>query len=98
MPICVADYLHEFLNLEERIGGYETVEKEHDALENFYDACAKLLNCRPSEVAFIENATRAWDMAFYGFSFQPGDRILTTMSEYGSNVIAYNQQAERYGA
>ena len=98
MPICVADYLHEFLNLEERIGGYETVEREHDALENFYDACAKLLNCQTSEVAFIENATRAWDMAFYAFSFEPGDRILTTMSEYGSNVIAYNQQAERYGA
>ena len=98
MPICVADYLHEFLNLEERIGGYETVEREHDALENFYGACAKLLNCKTAEVAFIENATRAWDMAFYAFSFEPGDRILTTMSEYGSNVIAYNQQAERYGA
>ena len=41
MPIWVADYLHEYLNLEEQFGGYETVEREHDALENFYDACAK---------------------------------------------------------
>ncbi len=97
MPVPVADYLHEFLRLEEKIGGYETVEREHDALENFYISSARLLNCDPAEIAYAENATRAWNMAFYGMSFTAGDRILTTMSEYGSNVIAYNQQAERYG-
>ena len=97
MPAPVADYLHEFLRLEENLGGYETVEKEAAALENFYLSSAKLLNCDAGEIAFAENATRAWHMAFYGMSFGPGDRILTTMSEYGSNVIAYNQQAERYG-
>ena len=74
-----------------------TVEQEVAALDNFYHAAAKLINCNNSEIAYAENATRAWDMAFYGLSFDPGDRILTTMSEYGSNVIAYNQQAERYG-
>ena len=36
-------------------------------------------------------------MAFYSFKFQAGDRILTTISEYSSNIIAYNQQANRYG-
>ena len=97
MPAPVADYLHEFLRLEENLGGYETVEKEAAALENFYLSSAKLLNCDAGEIAFAENATRAWHMAFYGMSFGPGDRILTTMSEYGSNVIAYNQQAARYG-
>jgi selenocysteine lyase/cysteine desulfurase len=98
MPVPVADYLHEFLRKEEMIGGYETVDLEKEALENFYASSSRLLNCKPDEIAFAENATRAWDMAFYGFSFSKGDRILTTMSEYGSNVIAYNQQAERYGA
>ena len=98
MPAPVADYLHEFLKLEENIGGYESVEREAVALDNFYQATARLVNCKPTEVAYAENATRAWDMAFYGMSFESGDRILTTMSEYGSNVIAYNQQAKRYGA
>ena len=97
MPSPVADYLHQFLHLEESIGGYESVEQEADALNNFYSAAAKIVNCHPGEIAYAENATRAWDMAFYGFSFKPGDRILTTMSEYGSNVIAYQQQAKRYG-
>jgi len=97
MPVPVSDLLHEYLHKEERYGGYETANKEHDLLENFYTASAKLLNCKPKEIAYVENATRAWDMAFYAFKFQPGDRILTTIAEYGSNVIAYNQQAKRYG-
>ena len=97
MPAPVADYLHEFLNQEERIGGYETVEAQQQALDNFYQATAKLLNCDADEVAFVENATRAWDMAFYSFKFSAGDRILTTISEYGSNVIAYNQRAREQG-
>ncbi|MEM7195603.1 MAG: aminotransferase class V-fold PLP-dependent enzyme [Pseudomonadota bacterium] len=97
MPAPVSDYLVDFLRMEETIGGYESVERESAALENFYSATSRLINCKPDEVAYAENATRAWDMAFYGLSFQPGDRILTTVSEYGSNVIAYNHQAQRTG-
>ena len=97
MPMPVADTLHDYLYKEERIGGYETANEEKESLDNFYRAAAKLLNCEANEIAFVENATRAWDMAFYSFKFSPGDRILTTLAEYGSNVIAYNQQAKRYG-
>ncbi|MCP2618433.1 aminotransferase class V-fold PLP-dependent enzyme [Candidatus Aminicenantes bacterium AC-335-A11] len=98
MPIPVAEALHEYLKKEEKFGGYETAELESESLENFYHAASRLLNCEKDEIAFTENATRAWEMIFYSFRFQPGDKILTTISEYGSNVIAYNQQAEKYGA
>lgn len=97
MPTPVSAVLHEYLQQEERFGGYETAESEHDRIEHFYRATAALLNCAPDEVAYVENATRAWDMAFYAFTFASGDRILTTVSEYVSNIIAYNQQAKRYG-
>ena len=98
MPVPVARALHAYLDEEERFGGYETAGREAAALEHFYRASARLLNCAEDEVAFVENATRAFDMAFYSFRFQPGDRILTGISEYGSNVIAYLQQAARTGA
>lgn len=97
VPIPVSDAVHAYLRQEERMGGYETADAQADALANFYSAASRLLNCQPDEIAFVENATRAWDLVFYGFRFQRGDKILTTVSEYGSNVIAYLQQAERLG-
>ena len=88
MPTMVADTLYSYLNKEEMFGGYETVAAESAGLDNFYTASAKLLNCSADEIAYIENATRAWDMAFYSFKFQPGDKIITSIAEYGSNLIA----------
>ena len=86
------------LRLEAEIGGYEAADAHEAELERVYDAAARLLNSEPDEIAFVENATRAWDMAFYALPFQRGDRILTARSEYASNVIAGLQMAERTGA
>ena len=97
MPEPVSQALFEFLRSEVNQGGYETAGLYKEGLNNTYRAAAKLLNCQSEEIAFAENATRAWDMAFYSFNFQPGDKILTAMAEYGSNVIAYLQQAKRCG-
>lgn len=97
MPIPVSDALHQFLSSEENIGGYETAALHANALTEVYHSAAKLLNCSSEEIAFVENATRAWQLAFYSFAFQPGDKILTTLAEYGSNVVAYIQQAKRFG-
>jgi selenocysteine lyase/cysteine desulfurase len=98
MPQPVLDATVNHLNLEAEIGGYEAADRENVAIERFYGAAAALLGCDPDEIAFIENATRAWDMAFYALPFASGDRILTARAEYASNVISYLQVARRTGA
>ena len=98
MPDVVLQTVIEHLELEARIGGYEAAAREDDRVEATYDSVARLLGCSRDEVAIVENATRAWDMAFYSFGFQPGDRILTCGAEYASNYIALLQVAQRTGA
>jgi selenocysteine lyase/cysteine desulfurase len=97
-PWAVRDAVIGHLALEAEIGGYEAAARAQAAIERVYDAAAALLNCARDEVAVVENATRAWDMAFYSIPFRPGDRILMCMSEYASNYIAALQVARRTGA
>jgi len=95
-PVLEATIAH--LQLEAQIGGYEAAERANDAIEHVYDAAAALISCSRDEIAIIENATRAWDMAFYSIPFKPGDRILTAMAEYASNYIAFLQVTRKTGA
>ena len=98
MPQPVLDATIAHLQLEARIGGYEAATQADAAVERVYDAAATLLGCTRDEIAIVENATRAWDMAFYAVPLGPGDRILTAMAEYASNYIAFLQAARKTGA
>jgi len=95
-PVLRATVGH--LELEARIGGYEAAAREEEALERVYGASARMLGCGTDEIAVVENATRAWDMAFYSIPFEPEDRILTAQAEYASNYIAFLQVARKTGA
>jgi selenocysteine lyase/cysteine desulfurase len=95
MPQPVLDATIGHLQLEAEIGGYEAADREADRLEAVYDSTAALIGAHRDEIAIVENATRAWDMAFYAIPFLSGDRILTSVAEYASNVIAFLQVAER---
>ncbi len=98
MPQSVLDAVIDHLRLEAEIGGYEAAQHAEEKWEHTYDAITLLLGCTRDEIAIVENATRAWDMAFYSLSFKKGDRILTGMAEYASNYIAYLQIAQKTGA
>ncbi len=95
MPQPVVDAIIAHTVLEAEIGGYEAEDVAHARFMGVYDSVARLLNASASEIALVENATRAWDMAFYSLPFNPGDVILTSVSEYASNVIAFLQIAKR---
>lgn len=90
-PAPVLDAVVDHLRLEAEIGGYEAEDRAQPLVERTYAAIATLLNAAPEEIALIENATRAWDMAFYGLGLGPGDRVLTGSNEYASNVLAFLQ-------
>ena len=98
MPQPVLDSVRGHLELEARIGGYEAHDANKEAIDRFYGATAELIGAQPEEIAFCSSATRAWDMAFYSFRFERGDRILTSVADYISNYLAFLQTAERTGA
>jgi len=97
-PRPVLDVIETHLEREALIGGYEAEHEAEERIEAAYASIGRLVNATTDEIAIVENATRAWDMAFYAIQLSAGDRILTSVSEYGSNTIAYLQVADRTGA
>jgi len=97
-PSQVTEAVIAHLRREAESGGYEAADAATEQIQATYTAIARLIGCATEEVAVVENATRAWDMAFYAMSFKPGERILTAHAEYASNVIAFLQVARRTGA
>ena len=96
-PQVVLDTVIDHLRREAEIGGYEAAAEAADREEAVYSSIATLIGADARQIATIENATRAWDMAVYGYPFQPGDRVLTARAEYASNVIALLQLRDRFG-
>ena len=96
-PKCVTDAQIAHLLLEQEIGGYEAANKTLPQQERFYTAFAEFLNCQPSEIAFLENATKAWHAAFHAIDLKPGDHIITADMEYASNYLDLLHSSRRKG-
>lgn len=98
MPTAVAEAMKQHIDLESEIGGYAAADREADRLDAVYGSVACLLNAAPDEIALMENATVAWQMAFYALPLRAGARILTAEAEYAANYVAFLQVAKRTGA
>ncbi len=96
-PRAVSEAILDHLALEQEIGGYEAHALKADEIQHFHNAFANLLGAKPHEIAYVENATRGWDMAFYAIPLEEGDRVLTHASEYASNYLAFMQMQQRRG-
>jgi selenocysteine lyase/cysteine desulfurase len=88
----------EHLQREMLIGGYEAADEAAERIDAVYASLAELLGASASAIALFDNSTHAWNAAFYSVPLIQGDRILTGRNEYGSNVLAYLQVAQRIGA
>jgi len=97
MPRPVLESVQAHLTREATVGGYEAKALAEPMLKAMYDSAAHLIGGKPNEIAYMENATRAWDAVFYAFDWQPGDKVVTASSEYNSNMIAFRHAEARYG-
>jgi len=97
MPLPVSEVQRAYLQLESEIGGQAATAQRAGELEAVYHSLAKLLGATPGSLALTMNATHAWQLAFYGIRFEPGDRILTSRAEYGANYVAFLQMQKRSG-
>lgn len=89
MPSIVVDAMKEYLELEEQIGGYEAANRNAETLEKFYDETARLINAKPSNIAFATSATEAYAKALSSIMFEEDDVIITTADDYISNQITF---------
>src|SRR5262245_14032864 len=73
-PAPIVAAMKDYLDLEAEIGGYAAAVREKAKLDGVYGSIARLVNAAPQEIALVENATVAWQMAFYGLAqtFKPG--------------------------
>lgn len=99
MPRVVYETMTRHLERELYRGGYEAAQEAEQEIQYFYREAAVMLHCDPSEIAFMENATAAWNAVFYGFArtLGKGEKILTANAEYASNFIAYLHIAQTTG-
>jgi selenocysteine lyase/cysteine desulfurase len=97
MPSTVVETVHEHIDLEARIGGYEAAAEAASKIEATYGAMADLLGTHSGNVAFTEHATAAFTQALSSVPLERGDVLVTTRHDYVSNQIQYLSLAERFG-
>jgi cysteine desulfurase/selenocysteine lyase len=96
-PTTVVEAQIGHLKLEASIGGYEAAATSTKK-NSIYASAAQLIGCSEAEIAFTDSASRAWNVFVYSLSLRPGDEILTSRIEFGTNLISLQHVAERSGA
>ena len=97
MPASVVRAAREHLELEARVGGYEAADARAGRVSAAYEAVAGLLGVAPANIAFMENATAAFNQALSCVPFRRGDVLVTSANDYVSNQIAYLSLHARLG-
>ena len=96
-PQVVLDTQLEYLQREATLGGYELANERAADLDAVGVAIAHLLHAEPHEIARFENATAAWNAAFWSVPMQEGQRVLVHDHEYGANSVAFLRAVEDRG-
>jgi selenocysteine lyase/cysteine desulfurase len=96
-PAGVLEAVRGHLAREAEIGGYEAAEEAAEQIAGVYEEVAALIGAAARNVAVVENATTGVALALSSFDLRPGDRIVTSLSDYPSNQIMYMSLGQRLG-
>jgi cysteine desulfurase/selenocysteine lyase len=96
-PDIVVNTMVDFLREEALYGGYETEARYRARLDHTHTLIAQLIHAHPDEIALVENASAAWDIAFNGLDFLQGDEVIISEMEYVSNVLGLLNAQKLYG-
>lgn len=82
------DIVIEHMNLEMEIGAYKAANSKVNEVNSFYSLAASVLNAKSKdEIAFVDSASRGWNLVMYGLDIGETDVIITLSSEYGTNLL-----------
>lgn len=96
-PAPVSAAIRDHLEREALIGGYEAADEAAARLHATYESLGGMIGAAGRNVAVVENATVALALAFSSFDLGPGDRIVTSRSDYPSSQILYLSLGRRLG-
>jgi selenocysteine lyase/cysteine desulfurase len=96
MPNIVTNAITTHIKLEAEIGGYEAAAAKADAIAEFYELAAQLINCKPGNIAFTASATDSYIRALSAIPFVSGDIILTDCDDYISNQLHFLSLKKRF--
>jgi selenocysteine lyase/cysteine desulfurase len=66
-------------------------------LDRIRESCARLVNCAPDDIAFIQAACVGLSYLMQGLDWQPGDELLTIENEF-PNQLYLSAALDRFGA
>lgn len=96
-PRAVVQAMHDYLDLEAQIGGYEAADWRAEDIAGFYSSVAQMLQTSARNIAFAGSATDAYARALSAVPLREGEVVLTTENDYVSNQIAFLSLQKRLG-
>jgi selenocysteine lyase/cysteine desulfurase len=96
LPRCAADAMAQHLARRDELACADFLAWYDDA-DQIRTACARLINCSASDVAFVPSASAGLAYLTQGLDWKPGDEVLTLENEF-PNQLYVSALLQRFGA
>ena len=89
MPRSVGEKIKEYLDREERLGGYTVAGQQAEEIAEFYREAAHLIGCATHNIAFAHSASTGYMQALSSIPLYAKDVIITSEVDYTSNFLQF---------